>query len=64
MKNMIMMALMVTVTAFAQKKEISSNNNLETITLGGGCFWCVEAIYENLDGVIYCCIGFFRWYYC
>ncbi len=26
-------------------------NNLETITLGGGCYWCVEAVYENLDGV-------------
>lgn len=23
----------------------------ETITLGGGCFWCVEAVYEMLDGV-------------
>ncbi|WP_394331917.1 peptide-methionine (S)-S-oxide reductase MsrA [Flavobacterium caeni] len=25
--------------------------NLETITLAGGCYWCVEAIYENLNGV-------------
>lgn len=24
----------------------------DTITLGGGCFWCVEAIYERLDGVV------------
>jgi peptide-methionine (S)-S-oxide reductase len=23
----------------------------DTITLGGGCFWCVEAIYEMLKGV-------------
>ncbi|MBM3801633.1 MAG: peptide-methionine (S)-S-oxide reductase MsrA [Acidimicrobiia bacterium] len=23
----------------------------ETITLGGGCFWCVEAVYEELKGV-------------
>jgi len=25
---------------------------METATLGGGCFWCTEAIYKNLDGVI------------
>jgi peptide-methionine (S)-S-oxide reductase len=22
------------------------------ITLGGGCFWCLEAVYEQVDGVI------------
>ena len=25
--------------------------NTETITLGGGCFWCTEAVYELVDGV-------------
>ena len=24
---------------------------LETITLAGGCFWCLEAVYERVDGV-------------
>jgi len=24
---------------------------METITLGGGCFWCIEAIYKSLKGV-------------
>ena len=24
----------------------------ESITLGGGCFWCLEAVYELVDGVV------------
>jgi peptide-methionine (S)-S-oxide reductase len=24
---------------------------LDTITLAGGCFWCLEAVYEQVDGV-------------
>ena len=24
---------------------------LESVTMGGGCFWCLEAIYTRLDGV-------------
>ena len=24
---------------------------IETITLGGGCFWCTEAVYERVHGV-------------
>lgn len=38
----------LSLNGFAQAQKTS---NLETITLGGGCYWCVEAIYENLDGV-------------
>jgi methionine-S-sulfoxide reductase len=39
---------------FGQKKDSNkmiNPSNLDTITLGGGCYWCVEAVYENLNGV-------------
>lgn len=25
---------------------------VQTITLGGGCFWCVEAVFELVEGVV------------
>jgi peptide-methionine (S)-S-oxide reductase len=25
--------------------------DIQTITLGGGCFWCTEAVFEQVDGV-------------
>ncbi len=27
------------------------NKQLQTATLGGGCFWCIEAVYEKIKGV-------------
>ena len=29
---------------------IMSQSNIAT--LGGGCFWCVEAVYQRVEGVI------------
>jgi len=27
------------------------NTNLQTATLAGGCFWCLEAVYDDIKGV-------------
>ena len=31
---------------------MSENAKLDTITLAGGCFWCTEAIFQRLKGVV------------
>ena len=31
---------------------MDTTRQLEVATLAGGCFWCVEAVYELVDGVI------------
>ena len=50
MKKLFVLCLLTTGSLFAQNKTTKSTN-LETITLAGGCYWCVEAVYENLNGV-------------
>lgn len=35
----------------SENKDSTMNKNLDTATLGAGCFWCVEAIFQDLKGV-------------
>lgn len=34
------------------------DQNVETATLGGGCFWCLEPVYEELVGVRDVVVGY------
>ncbi|MDX6190057.1 peptide-methionine (S)-S-oxide reductase MsrA [Flavobacterium sp. Fl-318] len=52
MKNIFLTCVLaLSLNSFAQNTATKKASNLETITLGGGCYWCVEAVYENLNGV-------------
>lgn len=44
---------MILLTAFAGSSEAGATPlKTETIVLGGGCFWCVEAVYERIEGIL------------
>jgi peptide-methionine (S)-S-oxide reductase len=63
MKNLLLFTLLYVLlpSCSAQKKEDKTadkklsqvdENKIDTITLGAGCFWCVEAIFAETKGVV------------
>ena len=34
-----------------EPRKMNTTNKTELATLGGGCFWCLEAVFERLEGV-------------
>jgi peptide-methionine (S)-S-oxide reductase len=45
-KGFLLLSFILIITNWAMGKE------LEKATLGGGCFWCTEAVYLELKGVV------------
>ena len=40
------------IISFNSLKSEEKLNQIEIATLGAGCFWCVEAVFERIDGVL------------
>lgn len=43
---------MATATTEQHMQQTNSESQYETATFGAGCFWCTEAIFESLRGVV------------
>ena len=39
-------------SSFAKENTMDDKQNFEIITLGSGCFWCTEAVFQKLEGIV------------
>lgn len=59
MNLIAIISLILSLTAMNQtspdkemNNSVENENEYETAVLGAGCFWCVEAIYQRVNGVV------------
>ena len=52
----ILLTAIVAIGIFATQS--SADSKLETATFAGGCFWCIEAPFEKVDGVVSAVSGY------
>ncbi|HWC60527.1 MAG TPA: peptide-methionine (S)-S-oxide reductase MsrA [Verrucomicrobiae bacterium] len=56
--NSLSLAVALVLTGVATGCSQSMNTNDEIATFGGGCFWCMEAEFQRIPGVVHVTSGF------
>jgi peptide-methionine (S)-S-oxide reductase len=54
----ILLAAALNFSALAQTNSMNTTHKTEIADFGGGCFWCMEAVFERLPGVVSVTSGF------
>lgn len=49
---------MVVLLGWTSLAGAGEESRIQAVVLGAGCFWCVEAIYERIDGVVEAVSGY------
>ena len=49
---LLLLFMTVTASAFAAESSTQEATALEKATCAGGCFWCMEAAFDKIDGVV------------
>ena len=49
---LILLVILFTQIYSIQTYAMNSSEKMDTITLGAGCFWCTEAVFQQIKGVV------------
>lgn len=55
---LILLVILFTQIYSIQTYAMNSSEKMDTITLGAGCFWCTEAVFQQIKGVVSVTSGF------